>query len=188
MNLALNKTVRQITAAGLLLMAVTLVLTLTVLPLSSYIGGLQTAVAEQRAMLGRFQSFAANKDQLQQMAAESEAAMRAGLFLSGDTDAVRAANLQAQLTRVVQGQGVRLRSARALPATERDGLRFIGIQVELDTGVKQLQAIIVAFEAMRPHLFVQSLQIAPHDQHGNGTDELKVRIGVMGAVPAGGKG
>lgn len=188
MTLTLTKPMRQVAAVGLLTLAIALVLGLTVLPISSYLDGLQASIAEQRALLGRYQSFTANKDQLQRMAAESEAALRAGPFLGGETDAMRAASLQAHLTRVAQGQGVRLRSARTVPPTEHDGLRFIGVQVEFDTGLKQLQAIIVAFEAMRPHMFVQSLQIAPHDQHGNGADELKIRIGVMGAVPAGGKG
>lgn len=188
MTLTLSKPVRQVAAVGLLFLAIALVLGLTVLPFSNYLGELQVSIAEQRALLGRYQSFTANKDQLQRMATESEAALRAGPFLNGDTDAMRAASLQAHLTRIAQGQGVRLRSARTLPGTERDGLRFIGVQVELDTGLKQLQAIIVAFEAMRPHLFIQSLQIAPHDQRSNGSDELKVRIGVIGAVPAGDKG
>jgi hypothetical protein len=80
---------------------------------------------------------------------------------------------------------VRLRSSRALPPAEHGGLRFIGIQAELDTGVKQLQAMIVAFESMRPVLFIQTLQVAPHDMRGAGSGELKVRIGIAGAAASG---
>lgn len=187
MTITLSKPIRQLAAVALLLAAVGIVFAATVLPLASYVGALHAGIGEQRTLLGRFQSFAAGKDRMEAMARDSDAALSAGLFLAGDTDAVRAANLQAHLTRVAQTQGVRLRSARALPATDRDGLRFISLQVEMDTGLRQLQAIILAFESMHPHLFIQSLQIAPLDTRGAGGDELKVRIGVAGAVP-GGKG
>lgn len=181
--------VRQALAVGLLLGAIGIVLAVAVLPLAGYVGGLRSGIDEQRALLGRFTAFTANSGEVQRLAQQSDDALRTGIFLTGDTDALRAASLQALLTKITQAQGVRLRSSRTLAPTERDGLRFIGIQIELDTGITQLQAIIAAIEAQRPYLFIQSLQIAPHDMHGDGSEELKVRIGIVGAVPAtGGKG
>ena len=86
---------------------------------------------------------------------------RAAYSSAGETDALRTANLQALITDIAVKHGVRLSSARALPAQERDGLRFIGVQAELDADMPQLQAIMLAFEAQRPYLFIQSLQVAP---------------------------
>jgi len=184
----LSKRLHQLAAAGLLLAAAGAVIAAAVLPLAGHVRGLQAEIEQSRDLLGRFWAFAANKDKVARLARQSDDAMRAGIFLGGDTDAVRAAGLQALLTKVAEAHGVRLRSARTLAATERDGLRFIGVQAELDATTKQLQHIVMAFESMRPYLFIQSLQIAPHDMHGNGGDELKARIGIAGAVAANGKG
>jgi hypothetical protein len=184
----LNKRLHQLAALGLLLAAVGIVLALTVLPLAGYFTGLRAEIEQQRGLLGRFETFAASKDKVQALAQRSNEAMRAGIFLAGETDAMRAANLQALLTKVAGTHGVRLRSARTIAATEHDGLRFIGVQAEIDTGVQQLQAMILAFESMRPYLFIQTLQVSPHDTRGAGSGELKVRIGIAGAVAADGKG
>ena len=111
--------------------------------------------------------------------------MQSGMFLAGETDALRTANLQALITEIAQEHGVRLSSTRALPVHEQDGLRFLGVQAELDADLKQLQAMVLAFESRRPYLFIQSVQIVPSATRRPDIDELRVRFGVVGAVPAG---
>jgi hypothetical protein len=172
----------RLAALGLLFFAVGILVMLIGLPLINHFDGLRAEIAAQRELLARFEAFAANKDAARSLAERSEAAMRSGIFLAGDTDPLRAANLQAVITDIAQTQGARLSSARALPVEDRDGLHFIGVQAELETGIQQLQNIILALESHRPYLFVQSLQVAPVAGRRPDTDALKIRFGIVGVA------
>ena len=181
----LSRLMRRLAAIGLLLAAVGVVAALLVLPLASHFGELRADIARQRDLLARFEAFAANKGAAEDLAGRSQAAMQSGIFLAGETDALRTANLQALITDIAVKHGARLSSARALPAQERDGLRFIGVQAELDADMPRLQAIMLAFEAQRPYLFIQSLQVAPVSGRRPDSDELKVRFGIVAAASGG---
>jgi hypothetical protein len=182
MSEAMSRLLSRLAALGLLLAVIGAAGLLLVVPLVDYFNSLRTEIATQRETLGRFEAFAANKDSAQALAERSEAAMRSGIFLTGDTDALRTANLQTLVTEVAQSQGVRLSSTRALPIQEANGLRFIGVQAEFDADLRQLQAMILAVEARRPYLFIQSLQVAPFAGRRPDSEELKVRFGIVGAV------
>ena len=178
----LSRIARRLAAIGLLLAAAGIVAALLVLPLASYFGELRADIARQRDLLARFEAFAANKGAAEDLAGRSQAAMQSGIFLTGETDALRTANLQALITDIAVKHGVRLSSARALPAHEQDGLRFIGVQAELDADMRQFQSIMLAFEAQRPYLFIQSLQVAPVSNRRPDSDDLKVRFGIAAAA------
>jgi hypothetical protein len=177
----------RLAAVALLLAVIGVASMLLVMPLVDYFTGLRTEIATERETLGRFEAFAANKAAAEALAKQAEAAMQSGLFLTGETDALRAANLQALINDVAQSHGVRLSSTRALPVQELDGLRLIGVQAEMDADIKQLPALILAFESRRPYVFIQSLHVTPSASRRAGSDELKVRIGIVGAAPAGGE-
>ena len=185
MSESLSRILRRLAAIGLLAAALGLLAAVIVLPLATYFGELRADIARQRDLLARFEAFAANKGAAEDLAGRSQAAMQSGIFLSGETDALRTANLQALITDIAVKHGVRLSSARALPAQERDGLRFIGVQAELDADMPRLQAIMLAFEAQRPYLFIQSLQVAPVPGRHPDSDDLKVRFGIVAAAPGG---
>ena len=185
MNESLSRIVRRLAAIGLLLAAAGIVAALLVLPLVAHFGELRADIARQRDLLARFEAFAANKGAAEDLAGRSQAAMRSGIFLAGETDALRTANLQALITDIAVKHGVRLSSARALPAHEQGGLRFIGVQAELNADMRQLLAIMLAFEAQRPYLFIQSLQVAPAASRRADSDDLKVRFGIVAAAAGG---
>jgi hypothetical protein len=185
MSESLPRIWRRLAAIGLLLAVVGVVAMLLVLPLATYFNELRADIARQRDLLARFEAFAANKGAAEDLAGRSQAAMQSGIFLTGETDALRTANLQALITDIAVKHGVRLSSARALPAHERDGLRFIGVQAELDADMRQLQAIMLAFEAQRPYLFIQSLQVAPVSSRRPDSDDLKIRFGIVAAAVGG---
>ena len=182
MSESMSRLLSRLAALGLLLAVIGAGALLLVVPLVDYFNSLRTEIATQRETLGRFEAFAANKDTAAALAERSEAAMRSGIFLTGETDALRTANLQTLVTEVAQSQGVRLSSTRALPIQEANGLRFIGVQAEFDADLRQLQAMILAVEARRPYLFIQSLQVAPFAGRRPDSEELKVRFGIVGAV------
>jgi hypothetical protein len=177
----------RLAAVGLLLAAAGAAFMLLVLPLIGQFDGVRAEIDRQRELLGRFEAFAANRDTAETVAEQAKAAMQGGLFLGGETDALRTANLQALVTDVADKNGVRLSSTRALPVQEQDGLRLIGVQAEFEADMKRLQAVIAAIEARRPVLFVQSVQIAPLASRRRDSDELKVRFGIFGAVAAQGE-
>lgn len=188
MNEGASRMLNRLAALGLLLLVFGAAGMLLVLPLVNYFNTLRAEIATGRETLGRFEAFASNKDAAKVLAERSEAAMHSGIFLTGETDALRAANLQTLVTEVAQSQGVRLSSTRALPIQEANGLRFIGVQAEFEADLRQLQAMILAVEARRPYLFIQSLQVAPTAGRRPDSEELKVRFGIVGAVattPAG---
>jgi len=182
MNEGMSRLLSRLAALGLLLAVIGAAGLLLVVPLVDYFNSLRIEIATERETLGRFEAFAANKDSAQALAERSEAAMRSGIFLTGDTDALRTANLQTLVTEVAQSQGVRLSSTRALPIQEANGLRFIGVQAEFDADLGQLQAMILAVEARRPYLFIQSLQVAPFAGRRPDSEELKIRFSIVGAV------
>jgi hypothetical protein len=182
MNEGMSRLLSRLAALGLLLAVIGAAVLLLVVPLVDYFNSLRAEIATQRETLGRFEAFAANKESAQALAERSEAAMRSGIFLTGETDALRTANLQTLVTEVAQSQGVRLSSTRVLPIQEANGLRFIGVQAEFDADLRQLQAMILAVEARRPYLFIQSLQVAPFAGRRPDSEELKVRFGIVGAV------
>lgn len=183
----LSPMLSRLAAVALLLAVIGVAAMLLILPLANYFTGLRAEIAAQRETLGRFEAFAANKAAAEALAKQAEAAMRSGLFLIGETDALRAANLQALINDVAQSHGVRLSSTRAMPVQEIEGLRLIGVQAEMDADIKQLPALILAFESRRPYVFIQSLQVTPSASRRSGSDELKLRFGIVGAAPAGGE-
>ncbi len=184
MSVRVSPLLHRLAAVALLIAAMGALFALLVLPLIGHFGGLRAEIARQRETLGRFEAFAANRETAEIQAERSRAAMAGDLFLPGETDALRAANLQALVTEIAERHGARLSSTRALPVQEQESLRLIGVQAELDTDMKRLRAILEAVEARRPAMFVQSVQIAPSAGRRRDSDELKVRFGIVGAVAA----
>jgi general secretion pathway protein M len=184
MSDALSRLLSRLAAIGLLLAVLGAAVMLIVVPLANYFGALRAEIASERESLGRFEAYASNKDAANALAERSAAAMSSGIFLPGETDALRTANLQTAITEIAQGLGVRLSSTRAMPVHEAEGLRLIGVQAELDADLRQLQAMIFALEGRRPYLFIQSLQVAPGAGRRGDSNDLKIRFGVVGTVPA----
>jgi hypothetical protein len=184
MSARVSPLLHRLAALALLVAAVGAAFALLVLPLIGHFGGVRAEIGRQRETLGRFEAFAANREAAEAQAERARAAMNGGLFLPGETDALRTASLQALVTEIAEKNGARLSSTRALPVQEQEGLRLIGVQAELDTDMKRLQAILAAVEARRPALFVQSVQIAPSAGRRRDSEELKVRFGIVGAVAA----
>jgi general secretion pathway protein M len=158
---------------------------LIAVPLANHVGALRGEIASQRELLGRFEAFAASRPEVEAMAQRSQQVIRSGLFLTGETDALRTASLQAQVTAIAGEHGIRMSSARTLPSREMDGLRLIGVQAELNAQLESLQAMILSLESHRPYLFIESLNVAPTVSRRPGDDALRVRLGIFGAVTAG---
>lgn len=114
-----------------------------------------------------------------------------GLYLSGESDAVMAAALQASLGAKGEAGGWRLISARVLPVLQEGALRLIGIEGRMQTTIEGLQRLLLTLDSERPLLAVTALQVIPAGVTAGGGDDdkgtiLTVRLEVFGAAPAAG--
>lgn len=158
-------------------------------PITSGLIGQRERIDEQRTLLGRYTAAASQEGQAREVEKQARSALRAAMFLPGASDAVRLAELQTLTGRITQAEGVSVRSTRALPPRERDGVKFLGIEAQLNCTIEQLQRILHALESGQPALFVDALQVtAPRviqEQDPTAATRLDVRIGVIGAVSTG---
>lgn len=172
----------RLAALALLLLLAAFLVAGLIGPLAGQVSELRAEIGRQRELLARFEAYAANEKDAEAEAARSETAKASGIFLAGETDALRTASLQAQVRAIAEAQGVRLVSARSAPPQERDGLQLTTVQAEFDADLRQLQAILLAVEAGRPHLFLQSVQVAPAGGYRSQEETLRVRLGIAAAA------
>jgi general secretion pathway protein M len=129
-------------------------------------------------LLGWYQTRAAQLAQQQVIAAHMavldkeipalrKAVSAAGLQAQGDqvlfpgaTDAIAGANLQTALQNLATQAGTSLDSAELLPAQPEDGLRRIGMQVSVTTGLPVLTALLQAIGEARPRMIVGELSVS----------------------------
>ena len=142
----LSRPVRQRAAVGLLVAAVVLIASLTVLPVAARIGELSEQIENERLLLGRFVAMAALQDKLSEMQNAGRAASESGAYLKGESDAIRAASLQTFLSDLAGANGVRLNSTRPLPPRDRDELRLVGTRVQFIADIEQLREMLYSIE------------------------------------------
>jgi general secretion pathway protein M len=182
MHMPLSKPVSRFAALGLLLLALMLLHTLAVRPLASSWQQTVAAIEDARALAAGYARTAAARPQYE----EQVAALRAEQpdpewFLAGDTDALAAATLQDRIGSLVQSTGAELRSIQASPAVEEDGMRRIGVTVELAAKTAALLRLAYSIEAGMPFLFITTAEtIADPSQGGIEDPLLIVRLEVSG--------
>ena len=116
-------------------------------------------IIEQREVLGRLlsaESLAGDASALEQ---KSKSLDIGRLTLKGESDPLRTAELQTALTKIVAALGLRLKSTRALPARDAEGVRLIGIQAQFQATLAQLQKILLAIDANEPILVIEALRV-----------------------------
>jgi len=182
----LSLPVRRLLAVALLVAALGLLALMTVVPVSARIAGLREQIDTERILLGRFAAVAARQSQTAEYDRIGRAAVESGAYLRGESDALSAAALQTLLSELAAANGVRPSSTRALAARERHEVRLIGVRVQFNARVGQVQALLHRIESHRPLLFVEAMQIAPISPFSQRDAEqvgvLDVRLEIFGAV------
>lgn len=139
-------------------------------------------IAAERLLLGRLEAAeqAATLVQAQKSPRSDQGERR--IFLTGPSDAVRMAEVQALLGRISDSEAVSIQSTRAQPAVESAGVRLIAIEAQLRATLEQLQKILIKLERSHPYLIVQTLHVAPQLATDASAPELQldIRIGVAG--------
>lgn len=149
------------TAAILLLAAVLLIVYLWVIaPLRAAYVGADARIEEVKDLVTRTERIAADRDVLraesQRLSSQPETAI---YYLTGETEAVAAAALQARITSVIGNSGGNLGSVQALPGTDDNGLRRIAVRVQMVAGIGSLLNVLHGLETGLPLLFVGNLDV-----------------------------
>lgn len=155
---ALSKPVQRFAAVSLLVAALFAGYAVVAVPAWDQAIGARERIEEQREALGRFTVAAGRGAQAAELQRRVNAAPLSRLVLKGDTEAIQLAGLQAMVGEAASKQGIRVASARALPPSERDGVRLIGLRFDVRGDLAALQALLHRIESMEPSLLVDGLQ------------------------------
>lgn len=167
--------------------ALTLILALAiyvalVVPVAHRLASADERIDEQRRLLGRFVDLLETTNVSPE---GDEAALKSLNFvlLSGHSEQIKAASLQARVTKTADDVGIRLASLAVVPARTEDGVRVVGVDVQFQTDLQRLQALLLSLETKRPFVLVDALQVsrAPDASERPGR-ELDVRITALGLV------
>jgi len=178
---------RKLIAVGLLLAISAGVYAAVVQPYLSHVSNLQDQIVQQSMLLERLKTFAAEKDRLPTLDKQIEALRTSPDFVTGGSEALITATLQQRIAIIAEEVGTKVRSTRALTAREHNGLKLLGIQIQLTASLQQIQEILYEIEKSRPLLFVETLHLtASKDRSADeNVDQLNARLDVFAAVASG---
>ncbi len=162
-------------------------------PVLAHIAALEERLQSERRLSGRYVEALGGATQPVGDATDGKAASleeiesAEPLMLSGSSQAVRAASLQAIVTGLAEEAAVRLTSTRVAEAQESGELALLGLEAGFEATDAELQTFLILLEAARPVLLLEVLSIdAPRRQTGSrrrdsGPPKLDVRLAVYAA-------
>lgn len=152
--------VSRVAALSLVVAAVLAVYILAVEPLVSAYQETDDAIRQTNENLLRYEqisrSFPVLKEQLEELAQRQG---RSGVYLSGDTDALAAAQLQADVSSTIQKHDGQLRSVQILPVASDGDFKRVSVRVQLTATLSALTRILYSLEGRRPFVFIDNLDI-----------------------------
>lgn len=155
-------------------------------PLAARYGELQRLIEDQRQVLGRLQSTPGASPSDSSPSNTEALLAKENVFMAGGSIGMTTAELQTRLGRLVEAESLAVKSARALEPRQKDGVAFIGVEMQITASNAQLQKLLLAIESQRPYLFVDAIRIAPlpiqSDEDAVSAPLLEVDVSVVGAV------
>ncbi len=180
----LAKPIRQTLALLLLATAIGVIAFLLVGPVVGQILDLQDRIQQERMIIGRLNGALSDNGLAEEARQRNSLARIQGLFVQGESEAIRVASIQSQLMEILAAHQIKPRSVRNLPAREQSNLRLAGIQLQLSAPIDRLQAILMTIESHRPLFLIEMLQItAPAFAVGTDGEEgnnIEARLDVFG--------
>lgn len=171
----ISKPVRQFAAVSMLVVAGLAVYTFAIGPAWEHVAGARERIEDGRILLGRLIAAAERSPRAAELQRVVDAVPLSRLVLKGDTEAIQLAGLQTLVGEAAAMQGLRVASARPLPASERDGIRLIGLRFDVRGDLQSLQALLHRIEAIEPSLMVEGVQI----RTSGGADNTAAVRGVL---------
>jgi hypothetical protein len=182
----LSKPIRRLLAVSLLLALLGGLAELIVIPYVSHVVEVREHIAQERLVQGHLLAQKQRDEGLIANSKRDRDDEDRGLFLDGESDPIRLANLQSLVSGIVTRSNVKLRSSRNLTARERSDVRFVGLQLQFSATIEQLQNILVTIENQQPYLFIESLHVTPMPgaiaAGGEATGQLDARLDIIAAT------
>ena len=140
----------------------------------------EIAIAEAQALLGRFDVMAKGQRDLEQRVHElTELHASEPYYLTRETDALAAVELQDRVSEAINKSGGTIRSIQPLPAEKEDEFQRVTLRVQLTTDIESLFHIVYELETTQPFLFVDNIEIKsrpPRIAADGKADELPLTV------------
>jgi hypothetical protein len=180
----LSRPVRRALALALLLAVLVIAVSGTVLPFLATAADLSDRIEQSQELVSRLgeanQTSDTDTTDWQRLA--TEAAKRN--FIPGDSPMIRMANVQSAVVQILGEDSLKPRSIRNLPPRTRAGLKLLGVQVQINGTLAQVQSVLTRLDAHRPQVLVEDMQITPAPPSmGSGETSprsLEVRMDIFG--------
>jgi hypothetical protein len=118
-------------------------------------------IAQFQDQLLRYRRIAADRPRLQTRYEQLQRdPISQGAYLSGESEALVAANLQNRIKTVIEANGGRLASTQILQSGDEDGFRVVTIRVRMSADIDAASKTFYALEAGQPFLFVDGVDIS----------------------------
>jgi hypothetical protein len=142
----------------------------------------QTELTDLREKAGRLAQIAGMKGSMDPAPDDLANAVSQSLFLEAESITIGRANLQSRVDAIAQTNGLLLSSAGVLPDLEENGLKLIGLRVDLSGSYGAVHKAIVELETSKPPLMVRELAVRlASGEGGDRPLELAAQIKLFGA-------
>lgn len=120
----------------------------------------EMAIAESQALLGRLGVIATGQHDLEQRVHElTELHASEPYYLTRETDALAAVELQDRVSEAINKNGGTIRSIQPLQTEKEDEFQRVTLRVQLTTTIESLFHIIYELETTQPFLFLDNVEI-----------------------------
>ena len=129
-------------------------------------------LAQYRNQLQRYRQIAANRPQLQARREQLERdPISQGAYVSGESEALVAANLQNRVKTIIEANGGSLASTQLLQSGDEDGFRIVTIRVRMTADIDAASKAFYALEADQPYLFLDNIDISARQARRRRTNQ-----------------
>jgi hypothetical protein len=151
--------VRRALAVALLLAGVGAVASMTVLPFLAKRDDLRQRIEQTQDVIGRLNQARTLADPEAAARQQRFAAVSRRMFVSGNSQTIRMANVQSMVVEALSASSLKPRSVRNLPSRTRSGFTLLGVQVQIQASLPQIQQVLTQLASREPRLLVEDLQI-----------------------------
>lgn len=149
----------------------------------------ETAIAEAQGLVGRFDAMALGESDLQDRV-KKLAEMQASepYYLTKETDALAAVELQNRVKAAVKQNGGTIRSIQPLGGEKEGEFQRVTLRIQITTTIGSLFGIVHVLETTQPFLFLDNIDIRSRQSRASAEDQpaepmLTVTLDLYGYQP-----
>ena len=149
----------------------------------------EVAIAEAQRLVGRFDAMAVGESDLQDRVNElAELQASEPYYLTKETDALAAVELQNRVKAAVKENGGTIRSIQPLPGEKEGEFQRVTLRIQITTTIGSLFRIVHVLETTQPFLFLDNVDIKSRQPRVSAEDQttepiLTVTLDLYGYQP-----